>query len=139
EPQEAEPTLGREAPYRDAPQLRLDRGDVAWMRVPEARDRDPGEEIEVGVAIEIRDRRALAGVERQLGEQRNALLSGRDHRLLRVNRLARPWSRLIVHANRSPCASRTQRRARAATGARRRTSRSRRRPRRDSARSSANR
>ena len=76
--QQTEAALGGEAADRDAPQLRFDRGDVARVRVAETRDGDAGEEIEIGVAVDVGHARALAGRQRELREQRDTLLPGGD-------------------------------------------------------------
>src|ERR1700677_4217787 len=52
------------------------------MAVTETGDRDPGEEIDEHVAVDIGQRRALAMIERNPGEQRDTLASGRDMALL---------------------------------------------------------
>jgi hypothetical protein len=44
------------------------------VRVAETRDGDAGEEIEIGVAVDVGHARALAGCQRELREQRDALL-----------------------------------------------------------------
>jgi hypothetical protein len=54
------------------------------MPMAEARDRDPGEEIDVGVAVGVGEGRAFAVIECDAGEQRNPLASGRDVALLSV-------------------------------------------------------
>jgi hypothetical protein len=61
----------------------------ARMPMTEARDRDPGEEIDVGVAVRVGECRAFAVIEREAGEQRNPLASGRDVALLGVENFLR--------------------------------------------------
>ena len=55
----------------------------------EARDRDSGEKIYVGVAVGVGERRAFAVIECDTGEQRNPLAPGRDVALLGVENFLR--------------------------------------------------
>jgi len=55
----------------------------------EARDRDSGEEIDVGVAVGVGERRAFAVIECDPGEQRNPLAAGRDIALFGVENFFR--------------------------------------------------
>jgi len=48
------------------------------MPMAEARDCDPGEKIDVGVAVGVGEGRAFAVIECDPGEQRNPLAAGRD-------------------------------------------------------------
>ncbi|HYR80333.1 MAG TPA: hypothetical protein VEO55_10035 [Candidatus Dormibacteraeota bacterium] len=50
----------------------------------EARDCDSGEEIDIGVAVGVGERRAFAVIECDPGEQRNPLAAGRDIALFSV-------------------------------------------------------
>ena len=61
----------------------------------EARDRDAGEKIHVGVAVGVGKRRAFAVIERDAGEQRNSLAARRDILLFGVEDLLRlgAWNR----------------------------------------------
>jgi len=54
------------------------------MRMAEARDCDSREEIDVGVAVGVGERRAFAVIECDPGEQRNPLAAGRDVALFGV-------------------------------------------------------
>jgi hypothetical protein len=54
------------------------------MRMTQAGDGDAREEIDVGVAVGVGERRAFAVIERDAGEQRNPLAPGRDVALLGV-------------------------------------------------------
>ena len=65
-------------PTVTALELRGQRRDVARVRVAEAGDRHAGVQIEVGVAVEIGQRRSAAVLDGQLGEQRDRLQAGRD-------------------------------------------------------------
>ena len=55
----------------------------------EARDGDAREEIDVGVAVGVGERRAFAVIERETGEQRDSLAAGRDIFLFEVEDLFR--------------------------------------------------
>jgi len=59
------------------------------MPVAEARDCDPGEEIDIGVAVGIGERRACAMIECDTGEQRDTLAAGRDIALFGVENFLR--------------------------------------------------
>ncbi len=48
------------------------------MRVAEARDADPGEQIDVAIAVHVPQDGPLAAVHAQLAEERDALRSGRE-------------------------------------------------------------
>jgi hypothetical protein len=63
------------------------------MRVAKAGHGHSREEIDVGVAVEVGDGGPGAVIERQLGEQRDALLARRDQRLLLVEQAARARAR----------------------------------------------
>jgi hypothetical protein len=63
------------------------------MPMTEARDRDPGEEIDVSVAVGIGERRAFAVIECETGEQRNPLAPGRDIALFGVENFLRLGTR----------------------------------------------
>ena len=52
------------------------------MAMAETRDRNAGEEIDEHVAVDVGERRALAVIERDPGEQRDTLAAGRDMALL---------------------------------------------------------
>ena len=59
------------------------------MRMPQARDCDPGEEIDVGIAVGVGERRPFAVIEGDTGEQRNPLTAGRDIALFGVENFLR--------------------------------------------------
>jgi hypothetical protein len=59
------------------------------MPMAEARDRNPREKIYVGVAVGVGERRAFAVIERDAGEQRYTLPSGRDVALFGVENFLR--------------------------------------------------
>lgn len=59
------------------------------MPMAEARDCDPGEEIDVGVAVGVGEGRAFAVIECYTGEQRNPLAAGRDIALFGVENFLR--------------------------------------------------
>ncbi len=59
------------------------------MPMAEARDRDSREEVEVGVAVGVGERRAFAVIECDTGEQRDSLASGRDVALFGVENFLR--------------------------------------------------
>ena len=59
------------------------------MPMTETRDRNPGKEIYVGVAVGVGERRAFAVIECDAGEQRNPLASGRDVTLFGVENFLR--------------------------------------------------
>ncbi len=59
------------------------------MPMAEARDRDSREEVEVGVAVGVGERRAFAVIECDPGEQRNPLAAGRDIALFGVENFFR--------------------------------------------------
>ena len=55
----------------------------------EARDRHSREEIDIGVAVRIGERRAFAMIERDTGQQRDSLASRRDIALFGVENFLR--------------------------------------------------
>jgi hypothetical protein len=59
------------------------------MPVAETCHRNPGEEIDVGVAVGVGERRAFAVIECDTGEQRNPLAAGRDIALFGVENFFR--------------------------------------------------
>ena len=59
------------------------------MRMPQARDCDPGEEIDVGIAVGVGERRPFAVIESDTREQRNPLAAGRDIALFGVENFLR--------------------------------------------------
>jgi hypothetical protein len=59
------------------------------MRMPQARDCDSGEEIDVGVAVGVGERRAFSVIECDPREQRNPLAAGRDIALLGLENFLR--------------------------------------------------
>src|SRR6185295_16258618 len=65
-----------EAPHVHPRKLPRHLGDIARMRVAEARDTDTGEEIDVGIAVYIPQHRALAVIHAELAEERDALRAG---------------------------------------------------------------
>ena len=75
--------LGRGEGADDEPRgLMRERLRERRMAVAEARDRDAGEKIDEHVAVDVGERRALAMIERDAGEQRDTLAAGRDMALL---------------------------------------------------------
>ena len=80
--------LGGEAPHVHALELARHLGDVARVRVAEARDADPGEQVYVAVAVHVPEHGALAPVHAQLAEQGDALRPGRQIARLGVEDLA---------------------------------------------------
>ena len=86
--------LGRGEGADDEPRgLMRERLRECRMAVAEARHGDAGEKINVHVAVDIGERRALAMVEREAGEQRDTLAAGRDMALLVGEQRARVRSR----------------------------------------------
>src|SRR5438876_3141008 len=65
--------LRREAPHVHALQLPRHLGDVARMRIAEARDADAGEQIHVAIAVYVPQYGALAAIHAQLAEEGDAL------------------------------------------------------------------
>ncbi len=59
------------------------------MPMTEARDRNPGEKIDVSVAVGIGKRCAFTVIECDTGEQRNPLAPGRDVALFSVENFLR--------------------------------------------------
>jgi hypothetical protein len=59
------------------------------MPMAEARDCDSGEKIDVGVAVGVGERRALAVIECDPGEQRDSLAAGRNIALFGVENFFR--------------------------------------------------
>jgi len=59
------------------------------MPMAEARDCDSREEIDIGVAVGVGERRAFAVIECDSGEQRNPLAAGRDIALFGVENFLR--------------------------------------------------
>jgi hypothetical protein len=59
------------------------------MSMPQARDCDSGEEIDIGVSVGVGEGRALAVIECDTGEQRNTLAAGRDIALFGVENFFR--------------------------------------------------
>jgi hypothetical protein len=57
--------------------------------MPQARDCDSSEEIDVGIAVGVGQRRAVAVIECDPGEQRNTLPAGRDIALFGVENFLR--------------------------------------------------
>ena len=53
-------------------------GDVAGMRVAEARDADAGEQIDIAIAVDVPQDRAFAAVHAQLAEKRDTLRARRQ-------------------------------------------------------------
>ena len=70
--------LGGEAPHVHALELACHLGDVARVRVAEARHTDAGEQVHVTVAVHVPEHGALAPVHAQLAEQGDALGPGRQ-------------------------------------------------------------
>jgi len=60
--------LGREAADVNSGDLALQRRHVAGMGVPEARDADPREQVDVAVAVHIVQHGAFAAIDRELAE-----------------------------------------------------------------------
>ena len=84
--------LGRGEGADDQPRgLARERLRQRRMAVAEARDRDAGEKIDEHVAVDVGERRALAMIEREAGEQRDTLAAGRDMALLVGEHRARIW------------------------------------------------
>ena len=63
------------------------------MSMAEARDRDAREKIDIDISVGIGERGAFAVIDRDTGEQRNALASGRDVSLFLIENFARLGSR----------------------------------------------
>jgi len=62
------------------------------MPMAQARDCDSCEEIDVGVAVGVGERRAFAMIECDAGEQRDTLAAGRDIALFGVENFLRLWT-----------------------------------------------
>ena len=70
--------LGREAAHVHALELFRHLGDVARMRVAQARDTDAGQQVDVAVAVDVPENGTLAAIHAQLAEEGDALRSGRE-------------------------------------------------------------
>ena len=70
--------LRREAADVHALQLLRHLGDIAGMRIPQACHAHAGQEVDVAVAIQVPENRALASIHAQLAEEGDALRSGRE-------------------------------------------------------------
>ena len=70
------PVLGREAADVDPGQLPAHGPDVLRMRVPEAGDADPREQVEVAVAVGVEQHGALAPLDAEPAEEGHALGAG---------------------------------------------------------------
>src|SRR5271166_2329447 len=121
------PLGGGESSYDQAGGLFGQRLRQSGVAVAEGGDRDAGEKVEVGVAVGIGERGAVAMIEGDLGEQRDALAAWRHMALFLVKDCARFGSRdrgfdlgqfgapvEIVHLSRRPASEgpRTTRRPR---------------------------
>src|SRR5579864_9446602 len=85
--------LGRGEGADDQPRgLMRERLRERRMAVAETRDRDAGKKIDEHVAVDVGERRALAVIERDSGQQRDTLAAGRDMALLVGKQRARIWS-----------------------------------------------
>ena len=81
--------LGGEASDMDLRDLLLHRGNVLRMRIAEARDADARQEIDVPVAVDIEEQRALAMIDADRAKERKALRAGCEMLLLFVEDLTR--------------------------------------------------
>ena len=81
--------LGRERADHKPRRLMRQRLRKRGMPMAEAGDRYSREKIDVGVAVGVGERRAFAVIERDTGEQRNPLASGRDVALLGIENFLR--------------------------------------------------
>src|SRR5712692_9437253 len=80
---------GREGADGETAGLTGDRLAHHGMGMAEARDGDSREKIEIDVAVGVGQRRAVAMIEGNAGEQRDALPAGRDKTLLAIENRAR--------------------------------------------------
>ena len=76
--------LRREAPDVNAGDLPLQPGHVLGMGIAEARDTDAGEQVDVAIAIGVVEDGALAAVDAESAEQRDALGAGGEVPRLRL-------------------------------------------------------
>src|SRR5208283_4804290 len=72
--------------------LPRDRLRQSRMSMAEARDGDPREKVDVDISIGVGERGALAVIDRDTGEQRNALAAWCDVGLFLVENFPRPGS-----------------------------------------------
>ena len=96
-----------EAADGDRLELFGQRRDITRMRVAEACDRDAGVQVQIGMPVEIRERRSASALDRELREQRDRLQSRRDELLFFIEERFRPrprtswvsaaaWTRLVM-------------------------------------------
>ena len=69
--------------------LLLQRGNVLRVGVAEARDADAGHEVDESVAVDVEEQRALAMIDADLAEEREALRTRRKELLLFVEDFTR--------------------------------------------------
>ena len=84
------PVLRGEAAHVHPRDLALEPRHVLRVGIPEARHGDAGEQIDVAVPVDVVEDRALAAVDAQLAEERDALRAGGEVARLRVPVVHKP-------------------------------------------------